>query len=193
MKTLYEKYKKIKIEGTWIGLAFEDNDQYFCTPIGAKVIGWDNGIHYCFIEGFGDMVFCVNPESCCDYYVYPVAKNFYDFLSLILATQNTNSMQQVILWDKQTFESFMNNPENIEYAAKKEVTDALNTIRMELGVMPMEKPFEYIKELQRGFPYEHICFSNEYYDTLGLERPDGTEADENGFEFDAVEFRFEKK
>ena len=58
--------------------------------------------------------------------------------------------------------------------------------------MPIEKPCEYSNELQRGFPYEHICFSNEYYDTLGLERPDGTEADENGFEFDAVEFRFEK-
>ena len=190
METLFQKYQNIKIEGAWIGLALEDDRRYFCAPIGATIIGWDNGIHYCFIEGFGDMVFCVNPASCCDFYVYPVAKNFYDFLSLILATNHTNTIQQVILWDAQMFVNFMNAPANMEYAAKKEVTDALNTIHMELGVIPMKKPFEYIKELQSGFPYEQIRFSNEYYDTLGLARPDGTEADESRVEFDAMEFRF---
>ena len=91
MNLLYEKYKNLKIDGSWIGLEAGTQTPYFCTPIGAEIIGWDNGIHYCFIKSFGDMVFCVNPETCCDYNVYPIARNFCDFLGLILATGNTRT------------------------------------------------------------------------------------------------------
>jgi hypothetical protein len=38
---------------------------HFCTPKGAKVIGWAgvDGIHYCFVRGFGEMVFAVSPMN----------------------------------------------------------------------------------------------------------------------------------
>lgn len=194
MSTLYDEYKKLKVDGTWIGLEFGEDSMYFCTPIGATVIGWDNGIHYCFIEEFGDIVFCVNPETCCDHYVYPIARNFCDFLGLILSTGNTNTLQQIIWWDKQMFENFVNEPENQAYVTRPEVTDVLNKIHKELRIVPIENPFEYVKELQNKFPYDQICFSNEYYDTAGLERPDGTIPDEieNGVDFCSVEFRFDK-
>ena len=97
MNTLYEN---LKIYGKWIGLEPGTETPYFCTLVGAEIIGWDHGIHYCFIKGFGDMVFCVNPEICYDYHVYPIARNFLDFLGLILATGNTNILQQIIWWDK---------------------------------------------------------------------------------------------
>ncbi len=168
---LYSKLKALSVDASWIGLSIEEGPDYFCTPIGSTIIGWDNGIHYCFIEGFGEMVFCVNPETCCDYYVYPLANNFNDFLSLILATQNTNTMQQVILWDKKMFELFMNDPSNIEYSTKKEVQAALNTIRSELNIQPMKDPFEYIKKIQQDFPYNQIKYSDEFYDITGLCRP----------------------
>lgn len=86
------------IDGSYIGLEKGDETvDYFCSPVGAKVIGWDNEIHYCFIDEFEEMVFCINPDTCCDYYVYPLAGNFTDFLRLILATKNANVMQQLIL------------------------------------------------------------------------------------------------
>ena len=48
----------------WIGLERgELNPQYFCTPSGAQIIGWENSIHYCFLPDYGEMVFAVNPES----------------------------------------------------------------------------------------------------------------------------------
>ena len=56
MDALYEKYKNLKIDGSWIGLEPGEETPYFCTPIGAEIIGWDNGIHYCFIEDFGDII-----------------------------------------------------------------------------------------------------------------------------------------
>ena len=129
MNLLYEKYKNLKIDGSWIGLEAGAQTPYFCTPIGAEIIGWDNGIHYCFIKGFGDMVFCVNPEPCCDYNVYPIARNFCDFLGLILATGNTNTLQQIIWWDKKRFEDFVNSTEEQEYRVRPEVQGVLSTIR----------------------------------------------------------------
>lgn len=192
MNQLYEKYKNLKIDGSWIGLELGAETPYFCTPIGAEIIGWDNGIHYCFIKGFGDMVFCVNPETCCDYYVYPIARSFCDFLGLILATGHTNTLQQIIWWDKKRFDNFVNNPEEQEYKNRSEVKNVLNTICKELDATLIDTPFEYIKDLQSDFPYGQIPFTNEYYDTLGIERPDGTEPEENGFEFQPVKFRFDK-
>lgn len=170
MDTHWEKYKNLKIDGQWIGLESGEGTPYFCTPAGAKIIGWDNGIHYCFIEGFDDLVFCVNPETCCGRYVYPIARNFYDFLGLILAAGNTNPLQQIISWDKKAFEAFVRRPEEQENKARPEVKRALDTIRKELGIAPIETPFEYVKALQSGFPYGKIPFTDEYYDALGLER-----------------------
>ena len=89
MSNEYEKFQKLKVDTSCIGLAREENSKYFCTPIGATIIGWDNGIHYIFIKGFDEMVFAVNPDTVCDYYVYPLANNFSDFLSLVLATKGT--------------------------------------------------------------------------------------------------------
>ena len=192
MDLLYEKYKNLKIDGSWIGLEAGAQTPYFCTPIGAEIIGWNNGIHYCFIKGFGDMVFCVNPETCCDYNVYPIARNFCDFLGLILATGNTNTLQQIIWWDKKRFEDFVNSTEEQEYRVRPEVQGVLSTIRKGIDIAPIDTPFEYIKDLQSNFPYEQIPFSNEYYDTLGIERPDGTEPEENDFEFRAVEITVDK-
>ena len=192
MNLLYEKYKNLKIDGSWIGLEAGAQTPYFCTPIGAEIIGWDNGIHYCFIKDFGDMVFCVNPETCCDYNVYPIARNFCDFLGLILATGNTNTLQQIIWWDKKRFEDFVNSTEEQEYRVRPEVQGVLSTIRKGIDITPIDTPFEYVKDLQSNFPYEQIPFTNEYYDTLGIERPDGTEPEENGFEFRSVEITVDK-
>ena len=183
MQDLYQRYRKLKIDGSYIGLEKgEEDGGYFCTPKGAKIIGWDNGIHYCFIDGFEEIIFCVNPDTCCEYYVYPLAKNFKDFIGLILTTKNTNVMQQVILWDKAIYEEFINDPENIEYINSKKVLTALDKLRT-LEVDEIEDPFEYIKNLQREFDYDKIEFTNEYYDTLGLERPDGSECEYNPVEF----------
>ncbi len=192
MNTLYEKYKTLKIDGSWIGLEPGAETPYFCTPVGAEIIGWDNGIHYCFVKGFGDMVFCVNPETCCDYHVYPIACNFRDFLGLILATGNTNILQQIIWWDKKMFDDFVNDPGEQENKARPEVKDVMNTIQKELDVVSIDTPFEYIKDLQSSFPYDQISFTNAYYDTLGMERPDGTEVEEHGFAFKTIEYRFYK-
>ena len=85
MDTWYEKYKALKLDGCPIGLAEEDGDPYFCTPVDGEIIGWDNGIHYCFLPEFGEMVFCVNREPCCHQFLYPLAENLRHFLKVTAA------------------------------------------------------------------------------------------------------------
>lgn len=187
--TIYEKYCQLNIDGRWINLEkTEENIAYFCTPIGADIIGWENGgIHYCFISGYRNMVFAVNPESCVDKYVYPLAMNFEDFLRLILACGSTTAVEQIIMWDKEQFEKFLHSEDNPIVPEQREI---LNRIQSELNIIPMENPFEYVKAVQAQFDDRKIKFSNEYYDTLGIERPDGSEKKSESVEFDTVTFAF---
>lgn len=59
----------------------EENLPYFCTPKGAAIFGWAgvDGIHYCFIRGFGGMVFAVSPMNAAPDCVHPLARDFADF------------------------------------------------------------------------------------------------------------------
>lgn len=197
MKSWYERYRELALDGSWIGLEApnpNDTEPYFCTPVGAQIIGWDNGIHYCFLDGFAQMVFCVNPEPCGEQYVYPLAQDFCDFLRLILAVRNINTLQQMIGWDKQQYLEFRRSEETVSCDWSNEVSAVLDAISDKLGLTPMEHPFEYVKEIQKDFPYQKIEFSKEYYDTLGLERPDGSEPEiKNGAEFAAVSFELKQE
>ena len=59
--------------------------------------------------------------------------------------------------------------ERAEYAAQ---TDAvLSVIAREFDLAPAD-PFEKVKTLQAGFDPSALHFSDEYYDMLGLERPE---------------------
>lgn len=191
--TMYEKFCRLGIDGRWIGLEKCDMSiEYFCTPVDAKIIGWENSIHYCFIRGYRDMVFAVNPETCADRYVYPLAMNFRDFLRLILSCGSTTAIEQIVCWSREQFESFAVSEDNM---IRPEQAKVLDVIRTSLKLEPMDDPYEYVKSVQEQFRNCHckIRYSNEYYDTLGLERPDGTESDMKPLEFAPVAFAFVKK
>lgn len=187
--TMYEKYCQLEMDGSWIGLEKRDLCvEYFCTPINATVIGWENGgIHYCFIKGYRDMVFAVNPETCVDKYVYPLAMSFKDFLRLILACGSTTAVEQIIGWSKEQFEGFLHSDDNAMLLDQKAVLDK---IQSDLKLTPMENPYEYVKAVQEQHDDSKIKFSNDYYDTLGLER---SENDVQYMAFETVVFSFVKK
>ena len=50
-----------------------------------------------------------------------------------------------------------------------------------------------MKAVQEHFDDSKIKFLNDYYDTLGLEHPDGSENKMQSFEFGALTFSFVKK
>ena len=86
--TTYQKFRKLKIDFSAIEFEQAGNeDKYFCTPIGAHLIGRAgvDGIHYCTVRGQGEMIFAVNPSNEVGKNVFPIAKTFDELLSLLLA------------------------------------------------------------------------------------------------------------
>ena len=188
--TMYEKYCQLEIDSKWIGLEKSDTEvTYFCTPVNAQIIGWENCIHYCFLSGYNDMVFAVNPETCVDQFVYPLAMNFTDFLRLILSCGSTTAVEQIIGWSKEQFANFVVSDDNAIHPKQQKVLDVLKTA---LKLEPIAQPYEYVTSVQEQFnSYNRgIEYSNEYYDTLGLERPDGTESIIKPFAFEPTTFTF---
>ena len=136
------------------------------------------------------MVFAVNPESCVDKYVYPLAMNFKDFLGMILACGSTTAVEQIIGWSKEQFEDFLHSDDNKVFPEQAEI---LKIVAKELKLQQMEDVYEYVIEVQDQFDDRKIKYSNEYYDVLGLERPDDSESAQQLMAFEEVVFSFVKK
>ena len=114
MNRIVKKFLQLCVDLSPLGVELREyNTNYFCTPKGASVFGWAgiDGIHFCFIRGFGEMVFSVSPMNTSPDYVHPVAENFTDFLRLILACGDVAAVEQAWMWNEAQFEAFLNeNP-----------------------------------------------------------------------------------
>lgn len=169
MVKTYEKYLKLNINGFHVGLEQAINEnKYFCTPEGASIIGWAgvDGIHFCFVRGFREMVFVVNPMNASAYYVHPLARDFEDFLRLLLTCGHTAVLEQVWYWDQEQFNDFLR--ENPPTAEQSEV---LYILHEKMFLTPMEQPYAYIKALQDEFDYRTIPYTEEYYDIVPVKPP----------------------
>ena len=126
----------------------DENETYFCTPKGARIIGWAgvDGIHFCRVRGFGEMVFAVSPMNPAPHYVHPVAQNFSDFLRLLLACGDSAALEQAWQWTREQFQAFL-----ADAPCTEEQKTALDRIARRTGLTPMEDPWRYLRDLQRAF------------------------------------------
>lgn len=165
----YKKYTGLSINSELIGLERPKQvEPYFCYPLNAKAIGFEGCILYCFIEGYDEMVFASNPESGADSNVYPLAKNFLDFLSLILTCGSVNPIEQIVWMSREQFEKHCIEERKLQSVEQNELLDQL---RREFEIEAMEEPYSYVKAVQQAFDSRKICYRDEYYDVLGLEKP----------------------
>lgn len=170
MKTVYEKYMALPIDKGLFCLGYGDiTTPYFCYPVNAKPIGFEGSILYCFLPEYGEMVFACNPESA-GQNVYPLAANFEDFIRLILACGTANPVEQIVWMDKSKFEEHMAEEASVLTDQQKA---AVQQLQRGLGLLPMENPFEYVKEVQKDFDGSKIQYSDEYYEVTGIENPKG--------------------
>lgn len=168
MKTLYERYQQLNINGSLICLEqVKDIYSYFCYPTNAKAIGFEGSIMYCFIEPYGDMVFACDPDTCTDTFVYPLAKSFEDFMRLILACGSANPIEQIAWMSKEQFSDHLRQEQVNRTEAQVAV---LKYLEQELRLSPMDDPFEYVKKIQAHFDCSAIKYSDEYYEVWGSKR-----------------------
>lgn len=162
MDKTFEKFLRSGIDLSLIGIERrEDNASYFCTPKGASIFGWADvdGIHYCFVRGFGGMVFAVSPMNSAPDFVHPIARDFEDFLRLLLACGDAAALEQAWMWDEAQFTAFLQ--ENLPTREQKTV---LEEIAEQFSLSPLEHPWKYIKNLQASFDYAKIKYTDDYYD-----------------------------
>ena len=162
MGKYYNKFLGKNIDLAPLGIERrEDNSPYFCTPRGASIIGWAgvDGIHYCFVRGFGEMVFAVNPTNYDSHYVSPLANSFEDFLRLLLACKDANILEQARRWEPEKFYEMLGGS-----ISDQSVYDTLDRIAETMHLTPMEKPWEYMKTLQDGVDSSKIKYTEDFYD-----------------------------
>lgn len=162
MKLTYREFLKQGMDLAPLGLEQgAENETYFCTPRGAKIIGWAgvDGVHYCLVRGFGEMVFAVSPMNAAPHYVHPVARDFSDFLRLILACGSGAALDQAWQWNAEQFSAFLaDNP------PAEEQKTVLAQITERFSLAPMEDPWQYLHELRAGFDYSKIQYTEDFYD-----------------------------
>ena len=91
------QFLKAQIDLEPLGLIMDGPfEAYFCTPKGARIFARSgvDGIHFCFVRGFGETVFAVSPMNGRENCVHPVAKSFRDFLRLLLALHDAAAIEQ---------------------------------------------------------------------------------------------------
>lgn len=159
--TLYQKFRKLQIDHSAIGLGLQGTEvNYYCTPKGARFIGnaGVDGIHYCTIPGFGELIFAVSPMNLGDC-VHPIARTFEDLLRLLLSCGDMAVLEQCYAWDEEEYKGFL-----ISCPITAEQQEVLDTLRSTFHLTPMENAFSYVKELQREFDYSSIPYTEDYYD-----------------------------
>jgi len=169
----YLAYKNKKFDLTAFGLERCGSDYtYFCTPVGADVFASPgvDGIHYCMIEGFGEMVFAISPMNCPGEYVHPVARSFDDFLRLLMVCDGDAAIEQCWQWSQDQFDEFLG-----ELVVSSQTKQAAEHLVELTGLEPAELPYKYIRDLQKSFNYKSIPFSEEYYEMVPPEDTAETE------------------
>lgn len=157
----FREFKKMNIDLRPLGFDQHDSEfSYFCTPKNANIIGWADvdGIHYCTIPQFGEMIFAVSPMNTGDY-VHPIARNFEDLLRLLLSCVDMAALEQCHAWNEEQFRAFL-----LDYPATAEQQAVLDSIKNKLGLEPIKNVFAYVKELQSGFNLSEIPYTEDYYD-----------------------------
>lgn len=167
--TLYEQYCKLELDLARLSLERGDTEGgYFCDPLGAEVIGWAgvDGIHFCFVKGFGEMVFAVSPANGPGEYVHPLARSFEDFLRLVLACGGADAAEQAWMWNRGEFDAFLET-----YPPNEERQAVLDALAQALSLTPMDDPYGYIRAVQREFDYSELKFGEEYDELVGEPEP----------------------
>ncbi len=171
MGKTYEKFLRSGIDLATLGVERGENETYFCTPRGASIIGWEgvDGIHYCFVRGYGGVVFAVSPMNAAPDWVHAVARDFSDFLRLLLACGHAAAVEQCWAWSREQFDAYI-----AENPPAEAARGAMAEIREKLALEPMDDPWGYIHEFQSGFDYGKIKYS----DPNMMDEPAPDEADE---------------
>ena len=154
-------FAKMKIDLSPLGfIQSGEYEYYYCTPKDAKIIAASgiDGIHYCTINDFGEIIFAVSPMNYGDC-VHPIARSFEDLLRLLLSCSDIAALEQCYGWDREQYEAFL-----IDFPTTDKQQAILDEIKDKCGLLPIEDAYTYVKKLQAEFDLSKIIYTEDYYD-----------------------------
>lgn len=156
-----KSFIKTKIDLSLLGFDMNgDFELYYCTPKKAQIIASSgvDGIHYCTIPQFGEIIFAVSPMNFGDC-VHPIARSFEDLLRLLLHCGDIAALEQCYAWDEEQYKAFL-----IDNPITEKQQAVLDEIKNKYGFEPIYDSFSYVKELQTEFDLSQIPYTEDYYD-----------------------------
>lgn len=131
------------------------------TPSGARILAWarDQGVHLCQIEGFGDMVFAVDPAAPPGDCIHPIAKSILDFIGLVTACRHASVILNAYQWSRELFQQ---RQEAVKPDFK--TRSVLRALENTYHPTRISDPYGYITELQNCFDYESLPLKQEYFE-----------------------------
>ena len=170
------RFRALDIDFEAIGLMEPGVAQapYFCTPVGAESVGRTgvDGIHFILLPG-DERVFCVSPMMGeAGTYVLPVAEDLRAFLAYLLYCRGASALEQIAWFSEDAFRSLLaeDAADRVRAPQLYAAQDlALAAVADAFQLSPRD-PYARVKALQAAFDPVSLQFSDEYYDTLGLER-----------------------
>lgn len=156
-----KSFKKTKIDLSLLGFDMNgDFELYYCTPKKAQIIASSgvDGIHFCTIPQFGEIIFAVSPMNFGDC-VHPIARCFEDLLRLLLHCGDVAALEQCYAWDEEQYKAFL-----IDYPATEKQQAVLDEIKSKCVLESISDSFAYVKELQAEFDLTQIPYTEDYYD-----------------------------
>ena len=170
-------FQSLEVDHSAIGLEPAGAESAcFCTPVGAEVfagLGCD-GVHFVLLPG-DERVFCVEPSlGEPGTYVLPVGEDFRAFLSYVLWCRDANPLSQLAFFPEETFRNLLSEEAGRSWEGMEDLRRrkeaALARVAEAFALEPAD-PWERVRTLQGAFDPACLCFSEEYYDVLGLEGP----------------------
>ena len=156
-----KSFKKTKIDLSLLGFDMNgDFELYYCTPKKAQIIASSgiDGIHYCTIPQFGEIIFAVSPMNFGDC-VHPISRSFEDLLRLLLHCGDIAALEQCYAWNEEQYKAFL-----IDCPITEKQQAVLDEIKNKCGLEPIVDSFSYDKELQAEFDLSQIPYTEDYYD-----------------------------
>lgn len=166
----YEKFLQCKLNLAPFQLENYDWEAGWYSPLGSRIIGWENDAPFAFIEGYGEMVFSSVSIPYGDHpHTHPVANSFTDFLRLLLATRSAVVIENIYAMTHETFDECMQKTDTAHGVDVQRLSRQLQEI---FDITPIQDPYRYVRELQQDFDYSKFRYPAEYYDYLGIDVPE---------------------
>lgn len=174
---LYQKFRNSSLDTSPVGLfSGSDESGSVYTPAGARIVAWTGteGVHFCQVEGFGGIVFVVDPTAPPGDCVHPVAATLLDFIGLLIKCKDAALIAQSYQWSRTRFDELI----GIIQPSMK-MRSVLRALENTYHPTVIADPYGYIANQQKGFDYTSLPLQPDYFEWCPI-RP-GTPKWEVGF------------